>query len=192
MQISLNNLRVLCTGNPSNEGIAKQIVAVFPNTDCISRSTGVDLLTQEGIDYFKSIIPNYNVFINISRIENRTQEKLLRIAYTAGMKGHVFNIGSIAEYKKWEWHDADYTDEKRQLRETSLDLCTEFFKTTHIIVGGFRDYENNSNDRMDPAEIVKMIQYVLRSPINIPIIGIEKIIDKETSGHLNAKLQNTQ
>ena len=149
---------------------------------------GVDLLTQEGLDHFKSIISNYNVFINVSRIENRTQEKLLRIAHNEGMKGHVFNIGSTAEYKRWEWYDTDYTDEKRQLRETSLNLCTEFFKTTHIVVGGFRDYENNSNDQMDPAEIVKMIHYVIRSPINIPIVGIEKIIDKEMRENLNGKL----
>lgn len=192
MQISLSNIRVLCTGNPNYEGIAKQVVTAFPNTKCISRSVGIDLLTQEGLDYFESIIPTYDVFINISRIPNRTQEKLLRIAHTAGMKGHVFNIGSTSEYKRWEWYDADYTDEKRQLRETSLDLCTEFFKTTHIVVGGFRDYENDSNDRMDAAEIVKMIQYILESPINIPIVGIEKIIDNETQEHLNAKLQNTQ
>jgi len=177
--MSLNNLRILCTGNPNNEGIAKQVVANFPNTTCISQSMGVDLLTQEGLDYFKSIILNYDVFINISRIANRTQEKLLRIAHASGMQGHVFNIGSIAEYKRWEWHDIDYTDEKRQLREASLNLCTEFFKTTHIVVGGFQDYENACRDRMDPVEIVKMIQYILASPINIPIVGIEKIINVE-------------
>lgn len=186
--MSLSNLRILCTGNPNNEGIARQVSAVFPNTDCISRSMGIDLLTLEGLDRFKSIISNYDVFVNVSRIANRTQEKLLRIAHNAGMKGHVFNIGSIAEYKRWEWYDTDYTNEKRQLRETSLDLCTEFFKTTHIIIGGFRDYENDSEDRMDAREIVRMIQYVLESPINIPIVGIEKIIDKEMKENLNGKL----
>jgi hypothetical protein len=149
---------------------------------------GVDLLTIEGLEHFKSIITNYDVFINVSRIANRTQEKLLRIAYASGMKGHIFNIGSIAEYKRWEWYDTDYTDEKRQLREASLDLCTEFFKTTHIIVGGFRDYENDCEDRMDTREIVKMIQYILASPINVPIVGIEKIVNRETIKHLNAKL----
>ena len=41
---------------------------------------------------------------------------------------------------------------------------------------------------MDPAEIVKMIHYVIRSPINIPIVGIEKIIDKEMRENLNGKL----
>lgn len=184
----LNNFRILCTGNPASPGLARQLVETFPNTDCLSLSTGVNLLTPAGLDHFKSIILNYNVFVNISRIENRTQEILLRLAHTTGMQGHVFNIGSIAEYKRWEWYDSEYTEEKRSLREASLELCSEQFKTTHIIVGGFQDYEDDHIDRMDPKEIVDMIKYILHSPINIPIVGIEKIIDKEMEEHLNDKL----
>ena len=190
--MSLSNIKVLCTGNPNRTGITKQVAEVFPNTTCIHRSMGVDLLTQEGLDYFKSIVANYDVFVNVSHIKSQTQEKLLRIAQEQGMKGHVFNIGSIAEYKRWEWYNAEYTAEKRQLRETSLDLCTEFFKTTHIVIGGFRDYDNDSKDRMDPAEVVNFIKYIITAPINIPIIGIEKINDKEMEEHLNGKLQTTR
>lgn len=189
--MSLNNYRILCTGNPNKTGIAKSIASEFPTADFLYLSMGVDLLSQTGQDYFKSIISNYNVFVNISQLKNNTQETLLRIAHEAGMKGHVFNIGSIAEYKRWEWYDSNYTTEKRQLRETSLDLCSELFKTTHIVVGGFQDSSNDSPHRMDPNEIVKIIKYALESPINIPIVGIEKIIDKEMKEHLNGKLQNT-
>jgi hypothetical protein len=104
------------------------------------------------------------------------------------MQGHVFNIGSIAEYKRWEWYDADYTAEKRSLRETSLELCTEFFKTTHIVTGGFQDATSDHPDRMDPVEIVNAVKYVLSSKVNIPIIGIEKINDIEMQKQL--KVQN--
>lgn len=189
--MSLSNLRVLCTGNPNNTGLAKEVLLAFPNAVCLHRSMGVDLRTQEGIDYFTSAVKNCDVFVNISRIEYGIQERLLRIAHEE-MKGHVFNIGSIAEYERWEWYDPSYTNEKRQLRETSLALCTEQFKTTHIVVGGFQDYADNSPHRMDPKEIVNVIKFVLESPVNIPIIGIEKIIDKEMEEHLNGKLHTTR
>ncbi len=177
--MSLNNFFILCTGNPNNQGIAKQLCLTFPRVDCLHLSMGVDLVSKSGLDYFRSIIPNYNVFVNVSHLKNNTQEKLLKIAHEENMKGHVFNIGSIAEYKKWEHYDSIYTAEKRQLKETSLELCSNSFKTTHMIVGGFQDYENDDLSRMDPIEIVNMIKYILHSSVNIPIVGIEKIENKE-------------
>jgi hypothetical protein len=183
--------KVLCTGNPDRVGIPSSIATAFPGAMFISLSKGYNLSSEEGQEKFRKLIKDYNVFINVSNFPNRAQEQLLKITREEWDSGHVFNIGSIAEYKKWEWYDKRYTDEKRQLRETSLELCSERFKTTHIIAGGFQDYENDNPSRMDPIEIVKIIEYVLKSPINIPIVGIEKIIDKETLEHLNAKLQNT-
>ena len=179
---------ILCTGNPNKQGIPKAIANAFLNVDFISLSSGQDLNSTDGQKYFKSIIKNYNVFINVSQLLDGSQEKLLRIAYEAGMQGHVFNIGSIAEYKRWEWYDTNYTAEKRSLREASLDLCSELFKTTHIIVGGFQDASNSNMDRMDPIEIVRAIEYILHSPINIPIIGVEQIKDAEMKEQL--KVQN--
>ncbi len=173
----MNSIRVICTGNPNNPGIANELLKEFPNTYCLHRSMGVDLVTQQGLDYFKSIINQYDVFVNVSNIPNATQEKLLKIAHQAGMKGHVFNIGSIAEYEKWSQEIPTYSAEKLQLRKTSLELCSKFFKTTHVVVGGFQDYENNSSTRMHPNEIIKIIKYIIDSPINIPIVGIEKIDD---------------
>jgi hypothetical protein len=57
-------------------------------------------------------------------------------------------------------------------------------------VGGFKDASNNHPDRMDPMEIVKSIAYILDSNVNIPIIGIEKIIDSEMQTQLNKKVQH--
>jgi NADP-dependent 3-hydroxy acid dehydrogenase YdfG len=181
------NYKIICTGNPNKKGIPKAVLETFENVDFISLSTGYDLTSNEGQEYFKNIIKNYNVFINIAQLSNGAQEQLLKIAQQSGMKGHVFNIGSIAEYKRWEWYDADYTAEKRSLRETSLELCTEFFKTTHIITGGFQDATSDHPDRMDPVEIVNAIKYVLSSKINIPIIGVEKINDIEMEEQLKVK-----
>lgn len=186
----MNKLKILCTGNPNKIGITKAVADYFPNVDCISKSYGHDLTIESGQNYFRSIIKNYNVFINVAQLSNNSQEKLLRIAHEEGMLGHVFNIGSIAEYKRWEWYDANYTSEKRSLREASLELCTELFKTTHIIVGGFKDASNNHPDRMDPMEIVKSIAYILDSNVNIPVIGIEKIIDSEMKKQLSKKVQH--
>jgi hypothetical protein len=181
--------KIICTGNPKKPGIPNAIANSFPGTTFISSTSGYNLVTEEGQHKFNSIIKDFNVFINVAQLTNGSQEKLLKIAHSAGMKGHVFNIGSIAEYKRWEWYDMNYTQEKRSLRETSLDLCSEFFKTTHIIVGGFRDSTSADASRMDPAEIVNIIKYILLSPINIPIVGIEKIVDTEMKEQLNVKLQ---
>lgn len=183
----MNNFKVICTGNPNKLGIANAVSKAFPNVDFISLSTGYDLLTDEGLNQFRKIIKNYNVFINVSQLANGAQEKLLKIAHSEGMKGNIFNIGSIAEYKRWEWYNSAYTAEKRQLKETSLDLCSEFFKTTHITVGGFQDSSNSHSNRMDPEEIIKAVVYVLNSKVNIPVIGIEKIDDKEMEANLKGK-----
>ncbi len=183
----MNNFKVLCTGNPNKTGIAKEVAKIFPNATFVSLSSGYDLLTDEGQEKFKKIINDFNVFINVSQLSNNTQEKLLRIAHNKGMKGHVFNIGSIAEYKRWEWYDTNYTNEKRQLREASLELCSQFFKTTHIVVGGFKDSSNENPNRMDPSEIVKTIEYILNSKVNIPLIGIEKIDDEEMKQQLSRR-----
>lgn len=182
------NYKIICTGNPNKAGIPKAILETFETVDFISLSSGYDLTSNAGQEYFKSIIKNYNVFINVAQLSNGAQEQLLKIAQQSGMKGHVFNIGSIAEYKRWSWYNADYTKEKLSLRETSLELCTEHFKTTHIISGGFQDSTSDHFNRMDPTEIVNVIKYVLNSKVNIPIIGVEKINDIEMEEQL--KVQN--
>jgi hypothetical protein len=42
---------------------------------------------------------------------------------------------------------------------------------------------------MDPIKIVQIIEFILNLDINIPIIGIEKIIDKELAEQLKGKTQ---
>lgn len=183
----MSSHRILCTGNPNKSGIPNAVYHSFPDTTFISLSNGYNLVTEEGQAKFSSIIKDFNVFINVAQLTNGSQEKLLKLAHASGMKGHIFNIGSIAENKRWEWYDTSYTNEKRSLRESSLELCTEFFRTTHIVTGGFQDATSTHPDRMDPTEIVNAIKYILNSNVNIPIIGIEKINDIEMQKQLKVQ-----
>lgn len=182
------SLKILCTGNPNYPGLPKSIEQTFPNTTFISISAGYDLTTDTGLNKFRELVKQFNVFINISKIGNGVQESLLRIVHEEWNAGHVFNIGSIAEYERWEQYDPEYTKEKKRLRDYSLSLSSEKFKTTHIVAGGFQDYSDSNPNRMDPIHIVNIIKYVLESPINIPLVGIEKIIDKELEEQLHDKL----
>ena len=170
-------MKVVCTGNPNNLGIASSIAKVFPDVKFMSRATGYDLTTEEGLSKFRTDIVEYDVFINSSQISPGTQEVLLNITREVWIKGHVFNIGSIAEYKRWEWFDPPYTDEKRKLRETSIDLYDENFKTTHIVVGGFKDSSTRTQFKMDPINIANTIKWVLECDHDVPIIGVERASD---------------
>jgi hypothetical protein len=180
--------KIICTGNPNCCGIAQSISAIFPNVYFVSRSTGYDLAVDAGRKKFQEVIKHYNVFINVSQVVPGTQEALLTITRNSWDSGHVFNIGSTAEYTKWEWFDPAYTDEKRKLKELSIDLCSENFKTTHMTVGGFKDTTNSSQDRMDPAEIANVIKWILESNLHIPVIGVEKIFDKKVEAWMARKV----
>jgi hypothetical protein len=89
----------------------------------------------------------------------------------------VFNIGSISEHKKYSWADPDYAIEKQKLRELSLELGDEKFKTTHMIVSGFQAASPGSDKTMDPLHIAKTIQWILNAEFQIPIIGVEQMSD---------------
>ena len=169
---------IICTGNPIYPGIAQAVSILFDNVSFVSRSSGYDLSTDEGRYKFQQVIGNYNVFINNSQVVPGTQEALLNITKNVWKSGHVFNIGSIAEYPRWEWFDPVYTNEKRKLKELSIDLCSQEFKTTHMTVGGFKDMASSDQDRMDPVEIANVIKWILENNLHIPVIGVEKIIDK--------------
>jgi hypothetical protein len=167
--------KILCTGNPTHPGIARAVLSVFPEAEFVSRSYGYDLSTQLGLTKFKDKVQNFDVFINNAQVVPGTQETLLRIVNDVWTTGHVFNIGSIAEYKKWEWFDPPYTEEKRRLKETSLDMCTANFKTTHMIVGGFQDQTPGHEHKLDPINIVNIIKWILECEFNVPVIGVERI-----------------
>lgn len=157
-------MKIICTGNPDKDfTIAHSIKKYFPDTTFVHRSNGFDLTTNDGKLLFEQLLKEHNVFINSSYIDHGIQEQLLCIARNTWNAGHVFNIGSTIEYQTFKTNDTLYLESKLNLRNKSIELCRLDFKTTHIIISGFK---NN-----DP--IAKTIQWILyTTDADIPIIGV--------------------
>lgn len=175
-------MKILCTGNPQG-GIAKSLQNLYPDTTFISRSNGYDFTTQDGVDKFKMLIPEYNVFINHSQLEGHLQRQLLTFASQAWTHGHVVNIGSVLEFKKWEFIEPLAADEKRKLRDLSLELSTEFFKTTHLIVGGLQSC-NDDPLRIHTDRVADTIKWVLENENHIPLLYVDHVSDELVNRYL--------
>jgi len=181
--------RIICTGNPeTSHTLAHTVRKYFPDTKFIHKSNGYDLLTEEGLKLFQDEVINYDVFLNCSYIEPGLQETLLKIARTEWYThrkeneiiGYVFNIGSISEFIA-EFHDEpltnffkpEYTNSKISLKKFSAMVGTYQFKTTYIILGGFRDIADDNDPRLDPNRILEVIKWILDSTeFTVPVIGL--------------------
>lgn len=171
-----NDYRILCTGNPNDYTVARAIKQVFPSADFASRATGYDLRMWEHSteDFFKENIVKYNVLINSAFVSGGAQQKILEITNDLWETGHVFNIGSTAEYEGRKSFFPLYSVQKRALRDMSLSMCTAKFKTTHLTVGGLNDNKPENKNQMDTIHIARAIKWILDNQIQIPIIGIEQ------------------
>lgn len=168
-------MKILCTGNPNVTGIPQSIRSIFPDTTFISRSTGNDLNTAEGKDYFRNLVKDFDVFLNVSQLGYGVQEELFHIVKESWTSGSVINIGSVVEFDKWQFLDPDAAKQKLSLRNASIDACTSSFKTTHLMVSGFKTDDNNDEDRMDPMRIAEAIEWVLKSKAHIPLLCVAKV-----------------
>jgi hypothetical protein len=164
--------KVLCTGNPAHRGIAMSVKEWFPDADFVSRTNGFDLSTIDGLNKLKCILPKYNLIINSSYIMPGIQRKILDLINEVDVVGHVFSIGSVAEFKTVRHYSPEYGLEKEQLRDRSIELMSPTFKTTHITVSGFQDQHTTSDFKMCASEIVKSIQWVLDSTYAVPYISV--------------------
>ena len=172
--------KILCTGNPNDTGIAQCIRTVYPDAVFISRTNGYDFLefSAETEHKVRELIKDHNVFINYSWVGYGVQEKLLRIAAEEWTTGHVINIGSTNEDNKILTKvEPKYTKDKLALRQASLSLNNEHFKTTHVVVGGFQATSANSKLTMDPINIANTIKWVLEQDFEVPIIGVQQSSD---------------
>lgn len=172
------DFKILCTGNPDHYTVARGVRQTFSNVDFACRSTGYDLTMWENEteNHFRDNIMNYNVLINSSFIANGAQQKILEVTKECWKDsiGYVFNIGSTAEYVGRDSFLPHYSVQKRALRDMSLALCSNTFRTTHLTVGGLNDNKPEHTDWLDPFSVAETIKWVLSLDISIPIIGVEK------------------
>jgi hypothetical protein len=145
-------MNMLCSGNPNHVTVASAVKSYFPKANFASRATGYDLrFWDAGSEtHFKEQIINYDVFVNSSFICGGAQLALLEATHkewsTAGICGHIINIGSVSEYlgvndaQVKDQVYAKYSIQKRALRDRSLQLNgLSNIKTTHIVADGLND-----------------------------------------------------
>jgi hypothetical protein len=169
-------MKILCTGNPA-AGIAQSIQKLYPDTTFISRSNGYDLTTTDGLDKFKNLLSAYNVFINHAQLAGTIQCDLLNITRELWTTGYVINIGSVIEFKRWEWLEPKAAEEKRQLRDLSLQLSSEHFRTTHLIVGGLQSC-NDDPLRIHTDRVADTIKWILENENHIPLLYVDHVNDE--------------
>jgi hypothetical protein len=168
-------MKILCTGNPDIWTIAHGVNKVFTDCEFVHKSNGYDFLTQEGLDKFRHKVKDFDVFINASRIQHGVQSTLLKIVREEWTKGHVINIGTTMEFHFFHHIDPECAKDKLKLRNLSLDMYDEQFRTTHLIVGGHKDMSGRGEDKLDSIHIANAIKWVLESSklFHVPIISVE-------------------
>lgn len=169
-------MKILCTGNPSHNTVARSIKKYFPTADFASRHSGYDLRMwdTESENFFKNKIVNYNILINSSFISLGAQLKILNLTAEIWKSGHVINIGSTSEYSGRNSEFGMYSIDKKSLRDRSLQLNDKNFKTTHIIAGGLNDGNHEHKDWLNIDHLATTIKWILEQPFSVPIIGIEE------------------
>jgi len=175
----MKKYKILCTGNPNDFTIARAVKTVFPDADFASRATGYDLRMWDPKDeeHFRSQIVNYDVFINSAFICSGGQQRLLEITHSVWKQGHVFNIGSTAEYQGRKSYNPLYSVQKRALRDLSQSLASKTFRTTHMTIGGLNDGKPEHSMWMEPIHVATAIKWILESEVHVPIIGLEHADD---------------
>ena len=167
--------KIICTGDPNHGGITKSLLKYYPDTVFISRTTGYDLKTVEGYNSFLNIAKDFDVFINHSQIELGFQERVLGDVANIWSHGHIISIGSILEFDEWHCLDPVTSSEKLAIRNCSLALSSEHIKTTHLITSGFQRHGPEDDVKIDPDNIVDIIKFIIESPVEIPLIYVDKI-----------------
>ena len=174
-------IKILCTGNPEHIGIAREIKNIFPDAICVSRASGFDLSTEQGLNKLKDLIPTFNVLINNSHVGPGTQLKILEMARQNWNAGHVFNVGSIDEYSQFAHVNPRSHVEKNHLKHLAIEYNNDVFKVTHITVGPFESSAKplpEPLDRLDPKHIAEAIKWILECNFDVPVIGMQRLTNK--------------
>ena len=193
-QIQGTLMKILCTGNVNHRGIAKTLSTVIPDVDFISRSNGWDLSfpTIDIENRFREKLQEYDVLINNSYVGMGAQKRILQIAREVWQTGHVINIGSMAEHPKFAHADPEYAKDKQDLRDLSIELGDEKFKTTHMVLGAYQGLSHDSvyETTMSADNAVSVIKWVIEAPFEVPIIGVERMNDALRKYFDDARISN--
>jgi NADP-dependent 3-hydroxy acid dehydrogenase YdfG len=186
-------MNILCTGNPDKLTIAWAAKQKWNQVKCISLSSGWDLklVNQHNKLQFSSLIRNFDVFINSSFIAPNVQSQLLTLVcnewMAADIKGHIITIGTTLEMSEDKEFQL-YINDKRELRNLSLDLSNQTaktgVKTTYVVVGGINNQQPNTTDFVDPCAVVDLIDWSLNFSSLLPLIQIEKNKVQNSSRYL--------
>jgi hypothetical protein len=184
----LKPIKVLCTGNPNDIGIAQEIRNIFPDASFVSRSSGFNLETEEGRTELKKILPKFDVLINNAYVTFGFQKALLILAKEVWESGHVFNIGSLDEYELYSHVNPRSHTENNELKNLGLSFNNDKFKVTHITVGIFKSSKKPKTlelDVMDPKCVAGVIKWILDCGVDIPVIGVQKMSDDVSALYKN-------
>ena len=179
---------ILCTGNPEDKTIASGVREIMPQCDFASRATGYDLRFWDkgSEEHFRKHIVDYDIFINSSFICGGGQLQLLEACHsewsTKGVKGHIINIGSSAEFvgptNTLDEIYGKYSIQKRALRDRSLQLSgVNSIRTTHMTLGGINDGKPGHEAWLKPIDIATNIKWILEHELDIKQIYIEQSYD---------------
>jgi len=173
-------MKILCSGNPNDQTVASGIKNLYPTAEFASRNTGYDLrFWDHGSEtFFRRHINDYTVFINSSFLCKWCQHQLLEVTFEEwsnnGIKGHIVNIGSSAQWNGINSIYEDYGIQKQALQERSLQLNNKNgIKTTHVVLSGINDGKPGHEEWLDPVEIAQTIKWILeKSGPTIPLIAL--------------------
>lgn len=146
-------MNILITGN-RYIGLAAALYNLYPDATFVSRQTGFDLTTQDGIKKLLGLINNFDIIINSSALWKFQQTVLLDQIYKKCVelnhRPHIINLGSTTDRVKngkvWL-----YNAEKKALRDYSntLGITGVWNNGPKISYISFGTLSNNQDKHVD-------------------------------------------
>jgi NAD(P)-dependent dehydrogenase (short-subunit alcohol dehydrogenase family) len=185
-------MKILTTGNPKY-GLATAIQTIIGG-DFASRSSGVDLETDEGMDAFVGKSIEYSqVILNCytEKMNNYSQSRLLHKLYIKWVEekksGHIICIGSISDHinKEQPWLKyLSYSAEKLALKQLCQTInhnrgeISPNIRCTYISLGHMHtpyvDKLHPNEKKLQPIDVAKLIKWIAECPECVEEITITK------------------
>ena len=179
---------MLIAGN-KNYGLGKSLHKLYPSAEFISRSSGHDLTTKEGQEWFAEQSVNHSQIILCSALHKFNQTVLLDLVYQRCVEKlhtpHILCVGSttdrLSDGKPWL-----YNAEKKALRDYCNTLALggvwrDRAKVTYISLGTLDNNQHKHPERkcLTADEAADYIKWVFDQPasININEISIDPMQD---------------